>query len=86
MFICLFIPYIDLETGTCKIKLPDNLKLCQTANLRTILEICVGARFFLTVNINVADKQINGLFGAIEYINFNNHKYIISIIRNIYQV
>ena len=35
----------DVETGTCKIKLPDNLSLPQTVNSPTILTIFAGARF-----------------------------------------
>ena len=62
----------DVETGTWNIKLPDNLSLSQTANLRIILKTCVGVRFLLTININVVDKLINDSIGTIEYINFNN--------------
>ena len=62
----------DVETVICKIKLPNILSLSQTQNLHTILKICVGAQFLLTVNINVADKLINGPIEIIEYIHFNN--------------
>ena len=61
-----------METGTCKIKRPDNMSLPQTANLLSILKYCVGARFLLAVNVNVADKLINGSIGTIEYVHINN--------------
>ena len=48
----------DLETGTCKIKLPNDLNLSQTAKLPTILKICVSARLFLTFNINYRVKSV----------------------------
>ena len=56
----------DVETGTYKITLPDNLSLSQTSDLSTILKIRIDARFHLTVNINVADKLINGSIETIE--------------------
>ena len=62
----------DMETGTFTINLPSNASLHKTANITTILKICVGAQFLLIVNINVADKLINGFIGTIEYIHFNN--------------
>ena len=52
------------QTGTCKIKPSDNLRLSQTVDLPTILKICDGVQCLLTVNINVADKLINGSIGT----------------------
>ena len=52
--------------GTCKIKLPSNLKLSQRAKLPTILKIWDGVRSLLAVNMNVSM-----LIGTIEYIHFS---------------
>ena len=62
----------DVETGAFKIKLPDNLSQSLTANLPSILKICVDAQFFVTVNVNIVDKLINGSSGTTEYIHFIN--------------
>ena len=61
----------DLDTGTYRISIPENISLNQTVNLPSKLKVCVGVRFMLTDNINLANKLINGSIGTIKKLHFN---------------
>ena len=61
-----------MEKSTCKIKLPDDLSLFQTVKVPTILKICVGAWFLVTVHVNVVEKLNNSSMWTLEYIHFSN--------------
>ena len=55
-----------------KPKVPENTQLNQTGNLPYTLEICVGARFMLTVNLKTEDHLINGSLGTIRHIHMTS--------------
>jgi hypothetical protein len=62
----------DRETGVCEIDIPDSLSLCFTAGLPSEVQVCVGARFMLTINLKVEDKLINGSIGTIVHLQLSN--------------
>ena len=68
----------DLETGTCLLSTTDNLSLIQTANLPTLLKICIGARVMLTYNIDVSEKLINGSIETVKHLQISRSKSISS--------
>ena len=39
----------DIQINACSISIPDNISLCQTANLPAKLNLCVDARVMLIV-------------------------------------
>ena len=62
----------DQETGVCDINVPESTSIYRTANLPYEVVLCVGARFMLTVNLNVDDKLINGSIGTIVHSQISN--------------
>ena len=58
----------DTKTGSCKVTVSDSENISKTANLPTILQICIGARVLLTHNIDTEDRLINGSLGTIKLI------------------
>ena len=48
--------------------IPERYTLHETGNLPHFLTICVGARFMLTVNLDIDDRLVNGTIGTIRYI------------------
>ena len=61
----------DLTTGTCDITIPDYFGLNKTGSLPAVLKLCVGARFMVTVNIDVSDRLINGSIGTVKLLHIN---------------
>ena len=61
----------DQETGVCDINVPESTSIYRTANLPYEVVLCVGARFMLTVNLNVDDKLINGSIGTIVHLQIS---------------
>ena len=53
----------DIETNTCSISIPDNIRLSETTNLPAKLKLCVGARIMLTDNVSVPGRLINSSIG-----------------------
>ena len=59
----------DTKTGSCKVTVSDSENISKTANLPTILQICIGARVLLTHNVDTEDKLINGSLGTVKIID-----------------
>ncbi|HAO14922.1 MAG TPA: hypothetical protein DDE71_05115, partial [Tenacibaculum sp.] len=62
----------DQQTGVCDIDVPESSSIYQTANLPHEVVLCVGARFMLTVNLDVEDKLINGSLGTIMHLQISD--------------
>ena len=57
----------DKNINIDRLQLPE--VITHTGNLHKKLVIKVGARVFLTANINVSDGLTNGIFGTVQYIH-----------------
>ena len=51
--------------------IPATEKICDTGNLVHTLLVCVGARFMLTINIDIDDHLVNGSIGTIVHISMS---------------
>ena len=61
----------DVQTGICPISIDKTRSLSDTGNLPGELKVCKGARFMLTINVDVSDRLINGSIGTIKHVYFN---------------
>ena len=68
-----------IETNTCYISIPDNIRLSHTANLPAELKLCVGARVMLTDNISVSDRLINGSIGTVKHLDRRSKRFCSTI-------
>ena len=57
----------DKNINIDRLQLPE--VITHTGNLHKKLVIKVGARVFLTTNLNVSDGLTNGVFGTVQYIH-----------------
>ena len=53
-----------LEIATINVNVTSN----KTGNLPKQLKLCLGAKLMLTINVDTADKLINGSCGQIEHV------------------
>ena len=68
----------DTQTRIKTITIDKSKSLSDTGNLPTELKICVGARFMLTVNLDVNEHLVNGLLGTVKHITYNSRYPLLS--------
>lgn len=68
----------DVETGHIENVSVEELPTSRTANLKTTLQICLGAKVMITSNIDVSDGLVNGSTGVVT--GFIEDKNTVSVI------